>query len=243
MRKIAQIALAAAFAAPGLMLAQSMQTQSVELVANLSGANENPAVDTTVAADVSILMDFSGSFDDDGYGDILDYYGNNDTDADAPEALGDVKKVTVHMQADISGLAGETFTGGHIHKGARGANGPVVINLDVTEMTPTTASTTVTTTVELTGEMDIATAFAVVANPQDYYVNLHTTDNPGGVVRAQLQLSGDSRTESLERKITRLESRLIMMESTLANVDKNVANIGRRVGLNTSSNQVVGSAN
>ncbi|MEZ5367170.1 MAG: CHRD domain-containing protein [Bryobacterales bacterium] len=207
MRKIAKIALAAVFAAPGLMLAQNTQTQSVELNASLSGANENPAVETNVAADVSIMMDFMGSFDDDSFDGIVNFYsGNDNSDADAPEALGDVEMVTVHMQADISGLSGETFTGGHIHRGARGVNGPVVINLDVMEMTPTMATATVSTTVELTAEMDIATAFDVVANPEHYCVNLHTTDNLGGVVRAQLELSSDSRTESLERKITRLKT-------------------------------------
>jgi len=71
-----------------------------------------------------------------------------------------------------SGIATPTMA--HIHTGAAGANGPVFVPL--TELTA--------------GEHCIAVdrekATALVAKPQDYYVNIHNAAFPAGAVRGQL---------------------------------------------------------
>jgi hypothetical protein len=87
--------------------------------------------------------------------------------------------------------AGTTFTGLHIHNGKVGVNGPVVIN--------TGLSATNTVTADAGGDSSISreieirpadSAFdflrGLVENPENYYVNIHTTQFPGGVVRSQL---------------------------------------------------------
>ncbi|HEY3052982.1 MAG TPA: CHRD domain-containing protein [Thermoanaerobaculia bacterium] len=66
----------------------------------------------------------------------------------------------------------------HIHQGAAGVNGPIFIPLPGTWVGGNFSGTTTASAA------DIA---AVVANPSGFYVNVHTTDFPGGSIRGQLQ--------------------------------------------------------
>jgi hypothetical protein len=63
----------------------------------------------------------------------------------------------------------------HIHSGAAGTNGPVVVDFDE----PVNG---------LNGcvHVDAALIKAIRQDPADYYVNVHTTTFPGGEVRGQL---------------------------------------------------------
>jgi hypothetical protein len=68
--------------------------------------------------------------------------------------------------------------GAHIHVGAAGVAGPVVLPLDLTGLeTGLVAQGTAT---------DPDLAAAILANPQNYYVNVHTTVCPDGAIRGQL---------------------------------------------------------
>lgn len=71
-----------------------------------------------------------------------------------------------------SSIPQTSATGHHIHRGAAGTNGPVVVNFG----TSYTGSVTATT----------ALAAEIVGNPSGFYVNLHTAAFPGGEIRAQL---------------------------------------------------------
>jgi hypothetical protein len=75
---------------------------------------------------------------------------------------------------------GREITGAHIHVGAAGVPGPVVVDLDPfgAEITGNMASHCVVTSA--------ATAAAIIADPSAYYVNVHTTAYPGGAIRGQL---------------------------------------------------------
>jgi len=68
-------------------------------------------------------------------------------------------------------------TGAHVHVGAAGVNGQIVVPL-----TPPNAAGMaegcVNTTRTLVGQ--------ILANPAGYYVNVHTTDYPAGAIRRQL---------------------------------------------------------
>src|SRR6266487_31924 len=61
-------------------------------------------------------------------------------------------------------------TAAHIHKGAAGMNGPVVVPL----ANPTTGTSAACVTI------DPALATAIATDPAGYYVNVHTTTFPGG---------------------------------------------------------------
>lgn len=82
-----------------------------------------------------------------------------------------------------------TLTGLHIHEGADGVNGPVVINTGISAANNVVLASgkgsanfvVPVTTANATGALQ-----RMIANPAGFYVNLHSTVNAGGVVRQQL---------------------------------------------------------
>ena len=80
-----------------------------------------------------------------------------------------------------SGLTG-TPAAAHIHPGAAGATGAPVITL-----TPATlGANSATGCANLLLPAEVTAAAAVVANPANFYVNVHTSDFAGGAIRGQL---------------------------------------------------------
>jgi len=83
-------------------------------------------------------------------------------------------------------------TAAHIHKGAAGTAGGVVVNLarptDGNAADCLTEGETLATGAPAfpTGE----TVAAILANPAAYYVNVHNADYPGGAIRGQLSKQG-----------------------------------------------------
>ena len=80
----------------------------------------------------------------------------------------------------------------HIHKGAAGTNGPVVVNLarpfDGNAADCLTQGEVLPNGAQAfpTGE----TVAQILASPGDYYVNVHNPDYPGGAIRGQLAPQG-----------------------------------------------------
>lgn len=73
----------------------------------------------------------------------------------------------------------------HIHKGARGTNGPVEVNL----AWPQDGQAADCLTEGEAGKgLDAGEVQAILANPQDYYVNIHNTEYPDGAIRGQLHV-------------------------------------------------------
>ena len=68
-------------------------------------------------------------------------------------------------------------TAAHIHKGAAGTNGPVVVPFDAPGADGTSSGCATATA---------AVIDDILANRSGYYVNVHTKEHPAGAIRAQL---------------------------------------------------------
>jgi hypothetical protein len=87
----------------------------------------------------------------------------------------DPTKLEVCHKLTVSGTA--PAAAAHIHRAAAGQAGPPVVPLTM----PATGSSEGCSTV--TAEL----ATDLLANPQNYYVNVHTPEHPPGAVRGQLK--------------------------------------------------------
>ena len=78
-----------------------------------------------------------------------------------------------------------TITGNHIHEQSATANGPIVINPSLSGAQTVFPSGSGMITIQATN-VDPAVLRRLIANPSRFYVNLHTSNNPGGAIRGQL---------------------------------------------------------
>ena len=106
------------------------------------------------------------------------------------DANGVIDTAMVRYDVDYAFPGAVTLTGLHIHPGAAGTNGPARLN------TPLTSTNTVVDSdgegnlsyvVDVTSDNDMSALNGLLSNPSGAYLNLHTTDNPGGAIRGQLQ--------------------------------------------------------
>jgi hypothetical protein len=140
--------------------------QPIVFTAALSAANEVPAISNaesggagTVTITFNVPRDSSGNVTADG---------------------------TWNVQAVVSGITSGSITRAHIHNAPAGVVGGVFVD---TLLTPANAIalTNGGGTVNFTNvAIKQAEAQAVINNPAGHYFNMHTTLNPGGVVRGQL---------------------------------------------------------
>ena len=136
--------------------------------ADLSPANENPAIADAEA---------SGS----GTSTV--------TLTTTKDSTGKITAATAKFEIVLKAFPATTMiTISHIHKGDAKTNGGVVVDSGMKAAEPialTTGGTSITKD-NLTVAPDLATD--IVANPGNYYYNVHSVVHPGGVVRAQLKL-------------------------------------------------------
>src|SRR5690242_9572171 len=98
---------------------------------------------------------------------------------------------SVDFTVKVSSGAAATATGLHIHSGAAGQNGPVLISsgLSAGDNMPLTVGTQTISRQGQVQESDNAGLNAMrdlLVHPDQYYVNIHTTDLPAGAARGQL---------------------------------------------------------
>jgi uncharacterized protein (TIGR03437 family) len=101
---------------------------------------------------------------------------------------GTVAAGAVNFGVEARFPAAATFTGLHIHSGAAGVAGTVVIPTDLgtTNVVSDTGNASIFRWVTVGDSAGVQALNGILQNPANYYVNLHTSDHPGGAVRAQL---------------------------------------------------------
>jgi hypothetical protein len=154
------VGLAAAIAIPTIAFGNAranrgtlsfLQAANTPYVAQLSGANESPIGDTDAVGGAAVTFDI---------------------------IQGTTITAEVCWDLSYSGLTGTPILA-HIHRGAAGVNGTIVIPfLPFTDLGPTSASGC--------AAVDPALATEIMTTPANFYVNVHTTDFTGGAIRGQL---------------------------------------------------------
>jgi hypothetical protein len=102
------------------------------------------------------------------------------------DSSGNVTAATADFVGTFSGFPnGTSLTGAHIHPGLPGTNGGVLVSVGLTpgEVTFPTGSGSLNKT-GIT--MTVDQANSILANPQGFYFNIHTSINPNGAARGQL---------------------------------------------------------
>jgi hypothetical protein len=102
------------------------------------------------------------------------------------DATNTITAATVDFVASMSGFPpGTVLSAAHIHPGAAGVGGGVLIstNIGPGEVTMPNGSGTL---VHSNNSLMPADVQGIINNPSGYYFNIHTPANPGGVARGQL---------------------------------------------------------
>lgn len=140
--------------------------ETIPLLTILSPANEAPPVTANASGSALILVHV------------------------VRDDSGAIKSGSVDFNVSVRFPGAVTVSGLHIHKAPVGVSGPILIPTDVrSEAVDSTGRSTLLKQVQFpadSGEPSLNTLRDLLNNPSDFYVNLHTTDNPGGVMRGQL---------------------------------------------------------
>jgi hypothetical protein len=107
----------------------------------------------------------------------------------------------------------------HIHRGAAGVNGPVVIDFGLTTTNLNQGGNThIESQFVVSDAATLATVDQVLANPSGFYFNVHTAANPGGAIRGQLvetDLEAQRRMEASQAITRQLMIRLAAKEGLI----------------------------
>lgn len=94
---------------------------------------------------------------------------------------------TIEFPLVINNKSSETYTRAHIHKGAAGINGPIHWDFLEAGVPVATIGDQPATLRGVARPRATAVLEDLLANPDQYYVNVHSTVFPGGAMRGQLR--------------------------------------------------------
>jgi hypothetical protein len=166
MKRMFVLAIAASFfaAACGSSSPSSPTPTQPTFTAALSPANENPPISGAEAS---------------GSGNATITFNTT------KDAAGNITAASVTFVVNMQGFpAGTPINVAHIHTGATGQNGSVLVSTSLAagEVVLANGSGSFTKTVSV----DPAVAQNIINNPAGFYFNIHSQANPGGVARGQL---------------------------------------------------------
>ena len=162
--KLITVILCIALFSPFMIQAQST-TEVVTLEAVLTPSNEVPPLPATVqgSGTATVVINLK-----------------RDPNGDAASAF-----VDFIVNANFG--SAETIIAMHIHRGDSSISGPVVLDSSFgDEMDVAAGSTSFARRVEFVTSADLEVVEEVIANPSEFYLNVHTASAPGGIMRGQL---------------------------------------------------------
>ena len=159
--------MAALSAAPLVMPAAQAQTETIVFTAILSASNEVAPVvvhptetSTTGSAFVTLEVTRSG---------------------------GVITAATARFDASLTGMAANSvIILAHIHRGAAGVNGPIVVDSNISPAAPVPTVGGAASFTRTGLAVTPSVAQAIIDNPAGWYFNVHTALSPQGVARGQL---------------------------------------------------------
>jgi hypothetical protein len=104
------------------------------------------------------------------------------------DSSGAITAANANFRVDVTGFPATTsITAAHIHTGASGVAGGVLVSANVApgEVTLTNGATTFSR-LNITAGLTPAVAQSIINNPAGFYFKVHTQANVGGVMRGQL---------------------------------------------------------
>jgi hypothetical protein len=112
---------------------------------------------------------------------------------------GNITAATAVLSFTVNNVpSGEMVTGAHVHPGAAGTSGGVLISSGASGLMPNNGTATFTSASVPVSPSD---AQSILANPAGFYFNVHTNANPGGAARGQLAAAGTLSTVELDANL------------------------------------------
>jgi len=152
------------------------------------------------------------------------------------DAAGNLTQAIVDFRVSYNFAVAETVRAFHIHRGAAGVNGPIVVDPRFSPPVELVGPGAIFRHVVITDPAGLDAIRAILARPSDYYFNLHTASAPGGLLRGQLT-PADPATEAvraLEARVNALAAeaaKIAEVQAQLAVVRQMVRDIGRVLGI------------
>jgi hypothetical protein len=152
------------------------------------------------------------------------------------DAGGNLTQAIVDFRVSYNFATTETVRAFHIHRGAAGVNGPVVVDPRFSPPVDLVGPGSLFRHVVITDPAGLDTIRAILAKPSDFYFNLHTASAPGGLLRGQL-MPADPASEAvraLEAKVNALAAeaaKIAEVQAQLSTVRQMVRDIGRVLGI------------
>jgi hypothetical protein len=103
------------------------------------------------------------------------------------DGAGAITGGTADFHFQLAGFpSSTTIVAAHIHPGAAGVNGGVIVNTGLVAASPVTQTNGVMSFSATNIAVTAANLQLIVNNPAAFYFNVHSPTNPGGVARGQL---------------------------------------------------------
>ena len=183
---------------PAVLSAESLQTMNYQ--AQLTPSLENPSATADASGNASIAIHVRR--DDEG------------------KALAAYVDFNIHYELGQP----QTLLAMHIHKALPGVNGPVVISGNLgTSISADVGPGRIFRQTVVDTESGLAVVEDILKNPGNYYFNMHSAANPGGIVRVQL--------EPVEQlTLLEMNKKLETMAADLSNVELLLTKLAAKAG-------------